>query len=311
MSASHPHRPPPSAWRRAGLWRILQGVALAASLGLGTFAFVVWRGLYDVSATAAHLQPVHDLLEVAMNRSVQARARDIRVPALQSPAMVSRGAACYRDACVQCHGGPGVAQQPFAMSLQPLPGPLLDAAMRWRPGELYWITRHGIKMSGMPAWATRLNDQDLWSLVAFLQQLPSMSPQAYQARMTTVAGQSCLSASSCSGTGRAACPPLGGEAVPVPGHDATRPQAPLLMRQYACNACHVIPGVVGSPSHVGPPLDGLWRRSLIAGRLPATQEALARWIRTPQQVDPQTAMPDMGVSEAHAREIAAWLMQAR
>jgi mono/diheme cytochrome c family protein len=263
---------------RRSLLPVIRALVLTAALACAAFAFVVWRGLYDVSATAAHLQPVHDLLELAMHRSVKTRARDVAVPPLTSPALVARGAVCYRDACVQCHGGPGVAQQPFAMSLQPLPGPLLDAAKRWHPNELYWITRHGIKMSGMPAWAMKLNDGDLWALVAFLQQLPSLSPREYGQRMASVAGQSCPTAQSCAD---GACP------------------------------SHSTQAVVGSRSDVGPPLEGLWRRTLIAGKLPRTEEALARWIRHPQEIDPETAMPDMGVSEAHAKEIAAYLLQPR
>lgn len=81
----------------------------------------------------------------------------------------------------------------------------------------------------------------------------------------------------------------------------------IALTQYACQACHVIPGITGSDVHVGPPLDGLASRAMLAGSLPNTPDNLVRWIRNPQAVDPQTAMPDMGVSEAHARDIAAYL----
>jgi cytochrome c1 len=62
---------------------------------------------------------------------------------------------------------------------------------------------------------------------------------------------------------------------------------------------------------VGPPLAGLGRRDRVAGRLPNDAESLARWIRSPQSVDPATAMPDMGVTEAHARQMAAYLGSLR
>lgn len=81
----------------------------------------------------------------------------------------------------------------------------------------------------------------------------------------------------------------------------------LALTQYACQACHVIPGITGSDVHVGPPLEGLASRAMIAGSLPNTPDNLVRWIRDPQAVDPQTAMPDMGVSEEHARDMAAYL----
>jgi len=98
-----------------------------------------------------------------MHRSVRSRASGVEPPPLDEPAMLSRGAACYVDKCVRCHGGPGVAQAEIGRSMQPLPGPLADASAKWRPGELYWITRNGIMMSGMPAWQHRLPDADLWA----------------------------------------------------------------------------------------------------------------------------------------------------
>jgi len=83
------------------------------------------------------------------------------------------------------------------------------------------------------------------------------------------------------------------------------------LRDHACLSCHVIPGLTGSDTQVGPPLAGLGSRTLIAGRLPNTEDNLVRWIREPQAVKPGTAMPDMRVSEAHARAMAAYLATLR
>lgn len=77
--------------------------------------------------------------------------------------------------------------------------------------------------------------------------------------------------------------------------------------QYACHTCHTIPGVTGANRMVGPPLGGVAKRTYIAGVLPNTPENMLRWIRTPLAVDPLTAMPDMGVTEAHGRDIVAYL----
>ena len=82
---------------------------------------------------------------------------------------------------------------------------------------------------------------------------------------------------------------------------------PETLRQYACHACHVIPGVVGATSHVGPALDNIGNIQYVAGVLPSTPENVVRWIRHPQDIDPLTAMPDLGVTEEHARNIAAYL----
>lgn len=89
------------------------------------------------------------------------------------------------------------------------------------------------------------------------------------------------------------------------GGDAERGE--LLLRQYGCAACHRIPGVAGAHGNVGPPLEGVARRAYLGGVLPNTPENMARWIRTPQRFDPLTAMPDMQVTEAHARDMVAYL----
>ncbi len=81
----------------------------------------------------------------------------------------------------------------------------------------------------------------------------------------------------------------------------------VALHQHACHTCHIIPGVVGSERHVGPPLAGLGRRTTIAGRLPNTRDNLVAWIREPQRIDANSAMPSMGVNEADAHDMAAYL----
>jgi cytochrome c2 len=82
----------------------------------------------------------------------------------------------------------------------------------------------------------------------------------------------------------------------------------LALTQYACRACHQIPGVTGSDVHVGPSLKGLAGKRFIARDLPNTPANLARWIRDPHAIDPSTAMPALGVNETDARDIVAYLM---
>jgi cytochrome c2 len=81
----------------------------------------------------------------------------------------------------------------------------------------------------------------------------------------------------------------------------------LLLRQFGCSACHEIPGVAGGRGKVGPPLGGVARRVYLAGVLPNTPERMASFIRDPQGADPRTAMPDLGVTEEHARDMVAYL----
>jgi mono/diheme cytochrome c family protein len=275
---------------------VIATLGTAAVLGVGAAALVVGRGLYDVGAMTQHTQPVYTLLETALKQSVRQRAAGIVVPAPAGQDAQLRGAACFRDHCVQCHGAPGQGPGLVGMSMQPLPGPLTDAPRRWHEREIYWITRNGIRMSGMPAWGMRLSDDDLWAIVGFIARLPEMSPVDYAQRMDAVRPLQCTLPT---GDSEATAGPMGS----LPESERAR----IALRQYACVACHRIPGLTGSDTNVGPPLHGLARRHLIAGRLPNSPDNLERWIRTPQAVKPGSAMPDLGVTEEHARLMAAYL----
>jgi cytochrome c len=88
-------------------------------------------------------------------------------------------------------------------------------------------------------------------------------------------------------------------------------QGRMLLRQHGCVSCHLIPGVRGASGLVGPPLVHWSRRSYIAGSLPNTPDHLVPWIMRPQALQRDTAMPDMGVSEADARHMAAYLYTLR
>ncbi len=78
-----------------------------------------------------------------------------------------------------------------------------------------------------------------------------------------------------------------------------------------CGSCHTIPGISGAKGVVGPPLMFFGRRTYIAGQLPNQPDNLVRWIRSPQSVEPDTAMPNLGLTEQQARDVAAYLYQLR
>ncbi|RYX92732.1 MAG: c-type cytochrome [Comamonadaceae bacterium] len=292
---------------------IIATTAALAVIGMAGAGAFIWSGLYDVGATRQHLQPVFSVLEVAMHRSVRLRARNIAAPPLEDEAMIRRGAACFHDKCVQCHGAPGVAQGEIGKSMQPLPGPLVDATQSFNARELYWITRHGIRLSGMPAWEFRLTDGEIWDVVAFLQRLPHLTPQAYadmaQWRGTQSAASAASGASGASGAGTIAACGRDINAAPTHSPDVARGRQALY--QYACSACHTIPGVTSSSPNVGPPLQGIGGRTLIAGKLANTPANMVRWLRAPQEVKPHTAMPDLSVSREDAADMAAYLATLR
>jgi mono/diheme cytochrome c family protein len=259
--------------------------ALAAAAGLAG-AGVVASGLYDVSATDQHLAPTYHLLDFAVRRAIKWRAAAIAVPPLDETA-IAHGVTLYRDHCLQCHGAPGVAPEPFALGLLPAPSNLAHPAREWPAAEIYWVVRNGLKMTGMPAWRFRLSDAELWALVAFVKKLPELSPTDYRAL---------------------AAGPKPRRAEAARAHAAANAQrGRTALLQYACVTCHRIPGVVGANAPVGPPLDGFATRSFIAGVLRNEPEQLMRWLRSPHEVAPASAMPDLGVSEQDALDIAAYL----
>jgi cytochrome c2 len=96
-----------------------------------------------------------------------------------------------------------------------------------------------------------------------------------------------------------------GEEPPALGGNPENGQ--LLLRQFACGSCHSIPGVANAAGKVGPPLEGVAKRVYLGGVLPNTPENMVSFIREPHKADPRTAMPAMGVTEAHARDMVAYL----
>lgn len=80
-----------------------------------------------------------------------------------------------------------------------------------------------------------------------------------------------------------------------------------LIVRYGCGACHTIPGIYTARGVVGPPLYFFGRRTMIAGELPNSTQNLIRWLRNPPAVEPGTAMPNLGLNEQQARDIAAYL----
>ena len=85
----------------------------------------------------------------------------------------------------------------------------------------------------------------------------------------------------------------------------------VLVARYQCGGCHTIPGVPGAGGRTGPPLEGIGARSFLAGEVPNVPSALARWIREPRALVPDTTMPDMGASVVDARDMAAYLLTLR
>jgi len=162
--------------------RTIAAILIAAIVVLLLSGFVViYAGIYDVAATASHWRVTVWLIETARIRSIKAHAAEIQTPpGLDDPAKVVIGIGHYAAHCAVCHGAPGVPKGDIAHGLYPQPPDLAYASSHYTPAELFWIVKHGIKMTGMPAWSDH-SDEELWATVAFLQKLPGMSEQDYAA----------------------------------------------------------------------------------------------------------------------------------
>ncbi len=122
----------------------------------------------------------------------------------------------------------------------------------------------------------------------------------YRAAHILVVVAIALLLSSCSGD-------VNGVPEPRSAPEANLANGRRLIASYGCGSCHTVPGVAGANSTAAPPLKCFYLRTYIAGRLANTKENLVQWIQHPQQIDPGNAMPDMGVSEKEASDIADYL----
>lgn len=148
-------------------------------LALGAGAFV-YSGLYNIGADDHHTKPVFAVMQTLREQSIHARSKDIVVPDLNDEQLILKGAGQYAAMCTQCHLKPGMKDSELRQGLYPLPPNL--SQVRVDPKDAFWIIKHGIKMSGMPAWGMvpGHDDPTIWSMVAFIEKLPGMTPAQYK-----------------------------------------------------------------------------------------------------------------------------------
>lgn len=160
--------------------RYLLGFLTAILLLVVAGFAIVLTGAYDVAAAHRHTQFVNWALDRSMENSVRRRAAGTEVPMTISEAQVRQGLKEFQDSCVYCHGAPGVEPTDWAKGMLPRPPNLARTVPEWKPEELFWIVRNGIKMTGMPAFGAHLNTEQIWGVVGFIQRLPKLSPQEYE-----------------------------------------------------------------------------------------------------------------------------------
>jgi mono/diheme cytochrome c family protein len=161
--------------------RFLFTVFVTAVLVGGFGLLYIYSGAYNVAATAPQDGTARWLLGTVMQKSVEVRARTIEPAPLDDKAIIARGGKFYGANCESCHGGPGVVLSALGRGLRPQAPDLARTVRDWRPRELFWIVKNGIRMTGMPAWGPSHKDAELWPVVAFISKLPTMTVADYQA----------------------------------------------------------------------------------------------------------------------------------
>jgi cytochrome c5 len=153
-------------------------------LGAGVIAFA-WSGIYNIAATEPHWGVTRDLIETVRDRSVAVRSRDLKPPNKDAAQSGVETVIHYQETCLTCHGGPGLEPAEFASGLNPQPPELAseDALNDRSKAQVYWIIKHGLKMTGMPAQGPSHGDELMWRLADLVLKLSDMSPQEYEQRV--------------------------------------------------------------------------------------------------------------------------------
>lgn len=153
-------------------------------------------GILDFAADTPHSPAVHRLIEWARERSIARGTAAILPPAdLSDAGRIRRGAGNYDAMCVNCHLGPGMEDSEIRKGLNPAPPNLSKPTEGPDSGSAdarrFWIIKHGVKGSGMPAWSKGgMDDESIWDLTAFLKVMSALSPEAYRRQVHSSDGHS-------------------------------------------------------------------------------------------------------------------------
>ena len=152
-------------------------------------------GVIPIKASAGHWALTEWFLHFSMERSIATHAIAINAPPLEDPALVLRGAAHYDLGCRPCHGGVAGDRPKIPQHMLPRPRDLTVRIPHWRSRELFYIVKHGMKFTGMPAWPSQQRDDEVWAIVAFLRRMPELSREEYR-RLVTIEGVSAANGAS-------------------------------------------------------------------------------------------------------------------
>lgn len=155
------------------------GAAVAAVALVGGF-LVAASGIVPLAASSGHFAITYWVLEFGKRRSIATHTLGLELPALDEPWLVLKGAGHYHDGCRPCHGAPDLPGPRIAGAMTPPPADLLERVEVYDPEELFYIVKHGIKFTGMPAWPAQERDDEVLAVVAFLRELPRLDAESYR-----------------------------------------------------------------------------------------------------------------------------------
>ncbi len=154
-------------------------IYITIGAGILGAAIFIWFGFYDIAADKKHWKITEWFLEVVRDRSIERKISNIETPSnLDDIQIFVKAAGNYDEMCSQCHLAPGTTTNELAAGLYPTPPDFTESSFN-DPARSFWIIKHGIKMTGMPAWGTSHSDEEIWELVAFIQQLPNLDNHSY------------------------------------------------------------------------------------------------------------------------------------
>jgi mono/diheme cytochrome c family protein len=160
--------------------KILLSVLMTLVVLFVLFLIFVYSGWYNVSAMNEESGMMKWVFNTTKNNSVGSRMEDIAVPDLSDSSLIKEGFEHYNEMCVSCHGAPGNEETELTKTLNPPAPYLVEVAKEIDPKELFWITKNGIRMTGMPAWGKTHSDEKIWAIVAFMKTLPSLTIEDYK-----------------------------------------------------------------------------------------------------------------------------------
>ncbi|MDQ3665864.1 MAG: c-type cytochrome [Acidobacteriota bacterium] len=193
--------------------------AFMVLMTLGGF-LIAATGIIPIKASSGHWAVTRWFLQFSKQRSVATHTLGIESPSLNEPRLVLKGAGAYENNCRACHGSPSLQYPRVAQQMTPQPPYLPATIPTWEAEELFYIVKHGIKFTGMPAWPARQRDDEVWAMAAFLQRFPSLKDDEYR---RLVSGDLAMS----------------GEAVSIGGLE--RPEPRIVVTN--CARCHGLDGL--------------------------------------------------------------------